>query len=257
MIIGVFLAIVITLFLFLNSSSKTRQIENIAEEKVNFDLDAMPVKNHIETCLKKTVEEGAWTIAARGGEINSRRYTTFKGEEIKIYDSADFSVEKIEQELKNYTDNKIIECINFDFFPNININFSGEINSSIRINKKTVTGDLIYPLILVSENSRAEIKDYNAVMNIRFNDLIEHAIDLMNKIKQATPENKFIFNEQSCLVYADNGLTNIYYKKDDTRVNNIIQISDYSTYERDYQKPFILQIAIEGEANAEGNGCMS
>jgi hypothetical protein len=247
----IIIGIVLIIALFLAILLRSQFAEDIGFEEIGQKIKISPVKNLVNSCLKETSELAAFTISYHGGYVEPRtNYTEFNGKKIPYYDNSFPLREDIEEEFSNYIMREIHNCLNFSVFREYEFiePDSSMINTNTRISPKTFTVELIYPLIVISGDTKTEISEFSTTLPIRLGELHQNALDLLNQtdVNLSDPSN--------CNKYYGNGLTNIYYKLNDAGQRQIIQFMDYDTFER-YTKTFIFQFAVK-EANIIGTRCV-
>jgi hypothetical protein len=254
-VIGVILLIIFILSLYI--ISKVSEKAEIAEEAETV-FETTSIKSYVTSCLKEVSDKGAWIIGAHGGYIDPNvDYTYYQGEKLPYLDPNIHTLNDTEIEFSNYIIDEIETCFNFQIFEDMGFNIteptSDLISANVTIAPKKIFVELRYPLIVEKGQSKSELADFVVNLPISLGALYVDAVNLTNEINLNQPFN--LTDPANCNKYYGNGLTNIYYKRNDNGDREIIQFMDYETYEYFYIQTYIFQFAIK-DVVIEGIGCI-
>jgi hypothetical protein len=236
--------------------------EGAVEKTVELGLDATPIKTYVDSCLAQVSEEGVWILGTHGGYIDPDG-NSFYGEEGNILsESATYQGDKVpyylngsgnrtypslvqmEEKLSRYIIVELERCLDFSAFEDMGFNItkpSFPVGSEVSINKEDVIVDIEYPLTIREKNAVARLSAFRISLPLRLGAIYHSAGSLITKIIDLQPYNIVA----DCSVYDTNGLTNVYFKRNDSGEQEIIQFVDYGTYKHKYLKAYKFQFAVK------------
>lgn len=253
--------------------------------------DAEIVKSYAETCLKIVSESALFgRLGLHGGYINpgsdpeygeegviNPSPTSFLGNKVPYYLERVTSggasayntfipdLAAIKKKLENYIAVEFEKCFGANDFGDIGMNITKpavdyheigfdfsktSIKVDVGFNEEDVSVHLIYPVIVKADGTEASYDSFQVVLPIRIKALYDSAAELVENIKNAQPNAYDI--SSYCGIYDKNGLTNIYFKFNDSGAKEIIQFVDFSTYNQNYFNSYIFQFAVK-DVNVTGN----
>lgn len=186
-ILGIVIIMAVSLVLFLNQSK-------VSDEVSDQNLQTMPIKAYIESCINQIGQEAAYFTALQGGYYQTPLpYESYSYIKIPIY--WDVNQEKIptkniiESEILNYIKNNLQNCLNnFSVFKEQGFDIeTGEINGEVTITARDVTFNIKYPINVKRENSETQLKDFFARTNLNFDEKYQYALRIMEEQKK-TPD---------------------------------------------------------------------
>lgn len=164
-ILGIILIVISGLIFLLKGTT----VESIKEE-INF-FDSTSVQLYTEGCLEQTMGEAIYDVASKGGYYNLPIVVTEEAYVNTAYymylgGFYDPSTEEIENNLANYIDNNIEDCINFSIFPSFSI-IAGSPKSSVTLTEEKVKVNLEYPLEIINSELIIELNSFEAETDSR------------------------------------------------------------------------------------------
>ena len=185
-----------------------------------FESTALPnevkgVSNIITSCIEEVSRAGLEIMGQQGGYIIlpndpiitpanplSNKLEIFPGSNINVaywfYQKANGVIDslmpprqRMEQELKNYIDANLENCVDFS---NLNFNIiSGNVESQVNILDERVRVNVEYPLEIDFEGKNFRLRDFNVNLDVPIGELYEAAMEIINK------ENENLFLEEKTL----------------------------------------------------------
>lgn len=134
----------------------------------NLNPEIKPIYSYVDECVKEVGKSAILDTSAYGGYFVSPELSL---NEIPYYlkDGKDLtpSKEKIENEIKNYVDNLMYFCVGeFENFKDYDIK-SGEVNTSVNIEKEKVVFNVDYPIYITKGENTYNINSFGAEIPAR------------------------------------------------------------------------------------------
>ncbi|MBW2980897.1 hypothetical protein KY360_05770 [Candidatus Woesearchaeota archaeon] len=273
-IVGIIIASIFGFVYFSKSRVTENEEEGVVEETVEFKFDVTPIQTYIESCLAQVSEEGVWILGTHGGYIDPdgnpfygeegnilSESTTYQGDKIPYYSDGSEThtypfLAQIEEKLSRYIIVEFERCLDFSAFEDMGFNITKPdlnyqsvdfildilpVDSRVSINRGDVVVKIEYPITIRKEDSVTKLSDFRISLPIRLGAIYYSMSSLVTKIIDLQTYNI----APECDVYDTNGLTNIYFKRNDNGEYEIIQFVDYETYEHKYLKAYKFQFAIK------------
>ena len=269
----IILILLFVLFVGIRNVSKQSMDKEISKGKeVPFDINI--VKKFTDDCLDMVSENAVWMIGAKGGYIDvegsgyydepsAQGFVEYNYNKIPIYvHSNDInipSLEDIENKLSKYILVEFDRCLNFSSFeergvqikkPDVDytVKFveNKDVTSNVNINMDTVVVEVNFPLEIRKNDQTTKLTEFISVVGLGLGRLHSSTIVLAEKLADAAP-NQYDIRPDCDELYDKNDMTHVYFKK-----NEVVIFNDFESFYGKYQKTYIYQFAIAGDARLRG-----
>ncbi|MBI1934831.1 hypothetical protein HYS31_00165 [Candidatus Woesearchaeota archaeon] len=276
LVAAIVILIVIGLGFYLSlSSAKKKSAASISGTSQEIGADI--VKVYAETCVKLVSEDALFNrIGPFSGYIDpngdiaydeegASKNALFLGDKVPYYLEAEQvgndviystyipSLDEISKKLSRYAAVEFEKCFDKSLFKELGIDItkpSGSYPAAYSFfNDEDVAINVQYPITVKIGNFATKFDSFRITLPIRFRSLYNSAVLLVENAKNMQPNKYYISND--CAIYDKNGLTNVYLKNSDNGQNEIIQLVDFSTYEKKYLNSHIFQFGVRN-VNVEG-----
>jgi len=241
-IIGIFLFISAVFFIYLNQSKKEDIIKTSFLSRLGFKSETDAIKSSVSECMKHETASALEKIGIQGGYYKKPEkysdlgwtfipYYYYKGEFLMPNKSV------IENELSNYLDDKVPECLNQIYFKDVELKYENiKTKTSILRGKTVFNIDMPLSIIKGDKIVKIELKDYPVVYNSSLYDIIEVA-DFITKSHKEN-EKMVCVNCVSSLIKEKNLYVDfLNYPKDKSDV--LVIISENYTSSKPYMFEFL------------------
>jgi hypothetical protein len=234
-------------------------------------LDAAPVKEYIQECAQKILEEAVYNVGLQGGYIEPAGNKTYGepgtveyGLNGFLVDDAGYNVpyyldesiesrpnlEDTEEKMERYLIVEFESCFDVENFKaqgydieipyydyeSMEFDFSRlPVNSDVEFTNSEVIAHIKYPIKIFLGTRSTGISDFIARVPIRLPYIYAIADRIINELRQN--ELKYTIN-QDCASFDEEHLTNIYFK------DGIVQIVDYKPYHSYLHQSYFFQFAL-------------
>jgi hypothetical protein len=272
LIVGMVIVMLIGFYIYISNFSA--KMKSIAAAKIEASTDI--VKVYAESCIKMVSEDALFNrIGLQGGYINPDGDSTYQENGVPNPPPASYLGKKVpiyvkgisgtsttsafipdlgatSRKLAKYIEVEFEKCFRANVFADIGIDVlkTGNINAEVGLNEEDVIIELKYPLSVKIANTETKFESFRVNLPIRLKALYDGSVILVENIMNAQPNEYDIASD--CNTYDKNGLTNIYLKNSNDTASKIIQVVDFSTYQKNYLKSYIFQFAVKN-VNVNGN----
>ncbi|MEK6844629.1 MAG: hypothetical protein AABX44_00045 [Nanoarchaeota archaeon] len=130
------------------------------------------IQNFVQECLDETSEFAVYDIAEKGGYEDPSKVSSTVVFNTPYYlrnnKSLMPSKEKIQEEISKSIEKQIDFCIDeFSLFPEYDVT-AGKIIAESKIEPERVLVEINYPLMIIKDNSKFKLKDFNSEISVRF-----------------------------------------------------------------------------------------
>lgn len=201
----------------------------VFKDKINIgkpSVEISPIQTAIQSCLETTAEDGINYIALRGGyyKIPTQLSFSYLAEETAYYyinsEKTIPSNVRIGNELGNYIENYMSDCINFSSFEEQEFEINkGNLSISTVIGEGKINVKATYPLTITKGESTFKLSEFK----VEINSNIERLCDASEEIVDSYKENPG-FVCLNCLDDISNGY-DIEAKATPLTDNNVIWFS--------------------------------
>lgn len=185
LLLSIFIAIIAALIFYVAYYYKNK---NPAEPLV---FEKGSIQNYIDSCVKKTAEEGLILLGKQGSLILD---DSLKVKDIEIYyyyknGNRVPSIENLQVQLSNYVKNNINVCLRgFEDFKKQGWDVEqGSFDAKAQINEKDVNFEADFPLKISDKGSAINFEKFASKLNVRLKyiyDLASKVVDFSSKYKR-------------------------------------------------------------------------
>jgi pimeloyl-ACP methyl ester carboxylesterase len=175
-IVGLIIVLSVLLIGYMSSSVVKKRLEAEVETTAGLSVETLPVKNYVESCLKKVAYEGLIRAGLKGGYINVPDIIEAEDTSYWYFDGVDIhpSLEEIRQRLEDYININLQGCTDFSVFEEQGYlitteNLSTEVNFGV--NDLSIRVD--YPITVKREEFEQLISDFQVKFDVRFRKMYE------------------------------------------------------------------------------------
>ena len=258
-ILGIlFIFMVVILYLVATNGSK-QTLDTTTQNTQSNQVDTLPLKTFIESCLVSKTEEGALLIGRQGGyispggnplyhDLGTIDYTPFGVDSVPYYIIGSTvkqpTLEEIELKLSNYILVELGSCLDFSTFRAKGYKIDEDkttISLSVKINSDDIQIDLLYPLTITKNSVKNSLTAFSARVPVRIGALYTSADYMIRNIILAGGSYDL---SSECDRYDTNGVTNIYVKLNGGN-QEIVQFQDISTRDTSLRQTTTFQFAVK------------
>lgn len=162
---------------------RENKVERVSEKIQEVNLEPLPIKNYIQSCLHEVVTPGIYLLANKGGYIyfyNKTLNTEYQqiAYHLELNKNVAPRKEFMERELSRFVRNSLSLCLS----KNENLDFSeiefGKLDVISKIFDTNVLVKINYPISINYKDSKIKLDDFSETIPIR----LGHIIDIKDKI---------------------------------------------------------------------------
>jgi len=184
-IVGILIIAIVWGVIIVSDYFSEQKLEGVSETEQQIQLESETIKSHIDSCVERSTDNSIQLIVKQGLHLDIPEKVLYK-EDLSYWmiDTANVmpsSLEKIEQDLSNYINKEILNCVSFEKFIKNGWSISNfQPVTTFTIQEESIGTEVKYKLKVKREKFERGFSDSIYSQNIRLKRMYEKSLDLVN-----------------------------------------------------------------------------